>query len=435
MTLYRSSLNSSNSSIEKRRTEPDLGRRLLDYEEALRLCLSHVSESVSTETIPLADSLGRILRKNVESKIALPPFDKSTMDGYAVKSSDVQSAAPDNPVRLKTIDEVPAGSVSEKTVKSGEAIKIMTGAPVPEGADAILVLERTLPADNGHVLAAHSVGDNSYIINKGQDLLPGDRVASAGGTINAVLMGLLAGCGAAEVTVSRRLKTGIISTGSELVSPGQSLHRGQIYDINSYSLYGLSTELGAAAAFLGAIRDKSDDLLKVLNKARHFDILLLSGGISVGDYDIVHETLQRAGVQEIFWRVKVKPGRPLFFGKKGKTLIFGLPGNPFSSVNNFHLFVRPVMDKLSGKNRWGLETGQAEVLNSLILQPGRRKFLRGELRFEAGRQKVWIIPEQRSGIFSPMPRADVLIEVPEDKKILKEGDVARIYYLEDQTGG
>jgi len=169
--------------------------------------------------------------------------------------------------------------------------------------------------------------------------------------------------------------------------------------------------------------------MHVLNNARHFDILLLSGGVSVGDYDIVHETLQRAGVEEIFWRVKVKPGKPLFFGKMDNSLIFGLPGNPFSSANNFYLFVRPAIDKLLGRSRWGLETGTAPVLNSLILQPGRRKFLRGQLRQENGRQQVWIIPEQRSGLFSPMTRADVLIEVQEDKKIIKEGDLAKIYYL------
>ncbi|MEW6077331.1 MAG: gephyrin-like molybdotransferase Glp [Thermodesulfobacteriota bacterium] len=415
---------------EKRRTRPAFDRRLIDYEEALHLCLSHVTGNVAAETVSLIGSLGRILRQNVESGIAVPPFNKSMMDGYALKADDVRQATAERPVRLEVIDEVPAGSVSRKTVKSGQAIRIMTGAPVPEGADAVIIIEHTLLAEGGHVLVNAPAGDNNYIINKGQDILAGDRIAAAGETVTAVLMGVLASCGITAVDVSRRVKIGIISTGSELVSPGTAAREGQIYDINGFSLLGLTTEAGAEATFLGVVRDKSDDLLQVLNNARHFDIILLSGGVSVGDYDIVHETLQRADVQEIFWRVKVKPGKPLFFGKMGDALIFGLPGNPFSSVNNFYLFVRPVMDKFSGKTRWGLETGQAPVANSMILQPGRRKFLRGQLRLEAdGCRKVWIIPEQRSGVFSPMTRSDVLVEVPEDRKMIKEGDVAKIYYL------
>jgi molybdopterin molybdotransferase len=167
----------------------------------------------------------------------------------------------------------------------------------------------------------------------------------------------------------------------------------------------------------------------MLNCGMGMDILLLSGGVSVGDYDIVHETLQLAGVEEVFWRVKVKPGKPLFFGKKGNTLIFGLPGNPVSSVVNFNLFVRPVLDKLSGKNVWGLRTGNARILSNRILKPGRRTFLRGKIREANASLGVEIIAEQRSGVFSPMMDADVLLEIPEDMKILKEGDVVKVYYL------
>ena len=416
--------------LEKRKIPPVFERRLLDYEDALNRCLENVPEQKTpVETVALKDSLGRILRQDVESDIAIPPFSKSTMDGYAVKSEDVQSASRDNPVRLKVIDEIPAGSMSDKIVKTGQAARIMTGAPVPEGADAIITIENTLSEDDDTVRIYDAVGENRYIIHKGQDILPGQRIAESGVTVTALLMGVLASCGIAHVNVAGRPKIGIISTGSELVTPGDAAGPGRIYDINGYSLYGLTKESGAETTFLGVVQDKSDDLLKTLNNARHLDILLLSGGVSVGDYDIVHETLQRAGVQEIFWRVKVKPGKPLFFGKMDHTLIFGLPGNPVSSVNNFYLFVKPVIDKLSGKTRWGLKTGTATILNSFILQPGRRKFLRGQIKTDNGREAVWIIPEQRSGVFSPMARADVLVEVPEDRKIVREGDTARIYYL------
>lgn len=416
--------------LEKRKIPPVFERRLLDYEVALDLCLDNVpDQKTPVETIALKNSLGRILRQDVESDIAIPPFSKSTMDGYAVKSEDVQSASRETPIRLDVIDEIPAGSMSDKIVKTGQAARIMTGAPVPEGADAIITIENTVSTDDDTVLIFDSVGENHYIIHKGQDILPGQRIAESGSTITALLMGVLASCGIPYVTVACPPRVGIISTGSELVSPGDTAGPGRIYDINGYSLYGLTTESGAETTFLGVVQDKADDLLTTLNNARHFDLLLLSGGVSVGDYDIVHETLQRAGVREIFWRVKVKPGKPLFFGKMDHTLIFGLPGNPVSSVNNFYLFVKPVIDKLSGKTRWGLKTGTATIQNSFILQPGRRKFLRGQSKSEGGRETVWIIPEQRSGVFSPMARADVLVEVPEDRKIIREGDTAKVYYL------
>lgn len=415
---------------EKRKIPPAFDRRLINYEDALQLCLSNVAEeSTPPEVVPLVHSMGRVLRQDIESDIAIPPFNKSTMDGYAVKSEDVLSAAREQPVRLQVIDEIPAGMVSHKIIKTGQASRIMTGAPVPEGADAIIKIEHTLTSDDGSVLIFDSVGENHYIIHKGQDILAGQRIAERGVTINALLMGVLASCGITAVNVACRPKIGIISTGSELVSPGNAAREGQIYDINGYSLYGLTTASGAETTFLGVVNDKSDDLLRTLHNARHFDILLLSGGVSVGDYDIVHETLQRAKVKEIFWRVKVKPGKPLFFGKMGHTLIFGLPGNPVSSVNNFYLFVKPVIDKMSGKDHWGLETGTAQVLNDMILQPGRRKFLRAQLQTENNQQKVKILPEQRSGVFSPMAKADVLIEVPEDRKIVTAGETVKIYYL------
>lgn len=414
---------------EKRTVVPAFDRRLLDYETALDTCLSAVTESLPEESVSLEMSLGRVLRRSVESAISVPPFDKSTMDGYAVKSADVAGASDMAPVTLEVIDEIPAGRVCRKVLRSGQTARIMTGAAVPQGADAVIKLENTAPAGPEQVHILSGVEENNYIIYKGQDLLPGSRVAEAGATVTPALLGLLANCGTPDVSVSRKPAIGIISTGSELMTPGTPLAEGRIYDVNSYLLYGLCTEAGGDVAMLGTVEDKSDALLALLNRHTDADILILSGGVSVGDYDIVHETLQRAGVEEIFWRVKVKPGKPLFFGRRGSTLVFGLPGNPISSANNFYLFVLPVIHKLLGRATWGLKTGNAKVCNSMIFRPGRRKFLRAQLRQDWEHRGVWIFPEQRSGVFGPMAEAEVLVEVSEAAKMVREGDLVKIYYL------
>ncbi|MDY6906180.1 MAG: molybdopterin molybdotransferase MoeA [Thermodesulfobacteriota bacterium] len=414
---------------EKRKVPPVFARRLMDYEDALHQCLDAVSRPMPAETVSLTESIGRILREDVGSRMAVPPFAKSTMDGYAVKAVDVHGATETKPVGLTVVDYVHAGGISEKTLKTGEAIKIMTGAAVPEGADAVIKIEQTVPRDGHTIEVLDGVGENNYIISKGQDILPGNVVATAGETMDPMVMGVVASCGVPEVPVSAKPEVGIISTGSELVPPGHPLGAGQIYDINGYMLFGLTSGAGCNVELIGAVQDKSDALLALLSANMNKNILLLSGGVSVGDYDIVHETLQRAGVEEIFWRVRVKPGKPLFFGRKGNTLIFGLPGNPVSAATNFFVFVRPVIDKLLGKKAWGLETGYCQLGNSRIIRPGRRKFLKGKIVHDHMAPCVWIIQEQRSGVFSPMTGADVLIEVQEDVNSLKKGERVKVHYL------
>lgn len=415
--------------LTKRKTRPEFKRNLLEYHVALTRCLAEVEECLATEEVDLDHSLDRVIREDQVSRVHIPPWSRSMMDGYAVKTADVRWASPQEPIVLDKIDEVPAGSLSRKTVGPGQAIRIMTGACVPEGADAVIKLEQTRTLDHEKIEVFEPVGENPYIIPEGQDMSPGSLAANAGRSVTPSLMGVLAGCGINRIRVSKKPKVAIIPTGSELTRPGQPLKPGHIYDINSHALYGLCLTSGANPVNVGIIKDKADDLLAAITTNLDKDIILLSGGVSVGDYDIVHETLVQAGVQEIFWRVKVKPGKPLFFGKRGKTLVFGLPGNPVSSVVNFHLFVRPVIDKLLGRPRWGHETTTAKVSNNRILKPGRRKFLRGRIRRENTCLNVEIISEQRSGMFSPMLNADVLIEVPGHVKLLKRGDKVRVHLL------
>ena len=417
------------SGLSKRKALPQFKRDLLEYEAALARCLNGVEKCLGAETVDLEESLGRVLAEDQVSQVSIPPWPRSMMDGYAVKAADVRDASHEQPVLLDMIDDVPAGHVSWKTVAPGQAIRIMTGACVPSGADAVIKLEQTRALIGNKVEVVEPVGENLYIIPPGQDMAPGAAAARSGSAVTPALMGVLAGCGIRQVRVSRKPWVAIIPTGSELIRPGQPPEAGKIYDINSHALYGLCLFSGAQPVNVGVVKDKASDLLEALQNNLDKDIILLTGGVSVGDYDIVHETLVQAGVREIFWRVKVQPGKPLFFGACGKTLVFGLPGNPVSSTVNFYLFVRPVLDKLSGKSRWGLETATAQVSNSRILIPGRRKFLRGKIRPENGCTYVEVLSEQRSGVFSPMLQADVLIEVPGQVKRLARGDMVKIRLL------
>jgi molybdopterin molybdotransferase len=409
----------------------DVGTELLDYHDAIDRCLSEVDGCMPADAVPLEQSLGRVLCRDQICTAHVPPWGRALMDGYAVKKSDLQGASSQRPVTLKQIDEVPAGRISSRKIRSGQTIRIMTGACVPRGADAVIKLEDTRRIDDD-VIFFKMAGDNSYILEKGRDLVPGDMTAGSGSVVTPALMGVLAAAGKSRIMVSRKPAVAIIPTGSELVPPGQACAPGQVYDINSHALFGLCLEAGAAPVNAGIVKDRSADLLDTLNRHMDKDLILLSGGISMGDYDIVYETLVRAGVKEIFWRVKVEPGKPLFLGKRSQTLVFGLPGNPVSSFVNFHLFVRPVIAKMLGKTRWTNKTITARLANDRILKPGRRKFLRGRIKQNNDAIEIEIIPEQRSGVFSPILKADVLIEVPGGVKLLRSGDRVTAHILNNR---
>jgi molybdopterin molybdotransferase len=425
----------ASNEIRLSRQAPNLGSEvntgLLDYHDALDRCLLQVETCLPAETIALEQSLGRVLRRDQRCTVYLPPWGRALMDGYAVRQRDLRGASPQRPVILEQIDEVPAGRVSSKTIGTGQTMRIMTGARVPEGADAVIKLE-DIRKIGDRVLFSKMAGDNTYILEKGRDLVPGDLTAASGKVVTPALMGILAAGGHSHILVSRKPAVAIIPTGSELASPGQACGPGQVYDINSHALFGLCMEAGAAPVNAGIVKDRAADLLDTINRHLNKDLILLSGGISTGDYDLVYETLVRAGVKEVFWRVKVQPGKPLFLGKRGKTLVFGLPGNPVSSFVNFHLFVRPVIAKMLGKIQWTNKTITARLTNHRILKPGRRKFLRGRIKRNNDRIEIEVIAEQRSGVFSPVLKADVLIEIPGDVKLLRSGDRVTAYLLNNK---
>ena len=310
--------------------------------EALDAILSSVS-ALGSERIMTSQALGRVLAEDIVSDVTIPPLDNSAMDGYAVRSGDLAEL----PARLRVIGDLPAGSRSRVAVGSGEALRIMTGAPVPDGADVVIKQEVTRrDGDHVEILEREPVAAN--IRFAGEDIKAGDKVMDSGTCLRPAHIGVLASIKRASISVCQRPRVAILSTGDELVDIDGNLGDGRIVSSNSYSLAALVQENGGTPIMLGIARDTPEDLRACFEQAMHADIIISSGGVSVGDYDFVKDVLRDMGAEMSFWKVAMRPGRPLAFGTIGRTPAFGLPGNPVSAMISFEQFVRPAMRKMSG---------------------------------------------------------------------------------------
>lgn len=321
---------------------------------------THVLASCSplpAEPRPITQALGSVLAEELSAAEAIPPFDNSAMDGYAVRAADTATATPDRPVSLEVVGELRAGSSPTVTVAAGQAVRIMTGAPVPTGADAIVMVERTQPGPDGTVLVTQAVTPGLHIRRVGEDIAVGDRVFAAGTQLGPGHLGVLASLGVEQVLVYRRPVVGVFSTGDELVEPGRPLGPGQIRDSNRFTLLALVRQAGFTAVDLGLVADEEAAIERaVLDGVARCDALVTSGGVSMGDYDFVKVVLDRLG--EMRWmQIAIKPAKPLAFGTVSSpgTLgaeravpVFGLPGNPVSSMVSFELFARPALRRMAG---------------------------------------------------------------------------------------
>lgn len=401
---------------------------MIQVEEAKRKLMAK-ARPLGDESVPVLKSLGRVLREDITSPFPIPPFSKSAMDGYAVRSADVVAASEESPVELHVLEDVPAGKVGRHRVTKGTAARIMTGAPIPPGADAIVMVEYTERTSDG-VRIMQEAPKGKHVAPIGEDVRKGQRVLRAGTIIRAAEMGMIASTGRSKVKVGIKPKVRVLSTGSEVLAPGRELKPGHIYDSNGYSLTGLATARGAEAKFLGIAPDRKGALERKIQSAGDFDVLILSGGVSVGDYDFVQDTLLDMGVRRLFYKVRMKPGKPTFAGMQGKRFVMGLPGNPVSCMVTFELFVRPLLDRMLGKKEVGPRRGSACLVEGRKLKPGRRKFLRGCLHEIEGRLHVRIAADQESGILRSMVESDVLVDVPDEVDRLYAGSVMNILYLE-----
>ena len=378
---------------------------MLTVEQAIEQILSRVAP-LATERVSILSALGRALAEPIVSGREIPPWSNSSMDGYAVRAEDARAT----PTRLAVVGTVTAGSMPTRDVKSGEAIRIFTGAPLPEGADAVVPQEDTEAMD-GQVVLKTAVSSGAYVRPRGEDLRVGDVVLEPGTALGPAEVGLLATLGATQVLVYRKPRVAIVSTGNELAELGREPGPGQIPNTNSYSLFAQVLEAGGEPLNLGIARDQLDAIEERLRWAASADLVLSSAGVSVGDYDLVKTALTRAGAQLHLWQVSMRPGKPITFGTIGQRPIFGLPGNPVSAMVTFELFVRPALRRMAGFRAIHRLRLRARALTP-IANPGfRRGYLRVTLEREGGEWGARLTGDQGSAILTSMVRADGLAVV------------------------
>jgi molybdopterin molybdotransferase len=401
---------------------------MIDYLEALREVVAR-AKPLAAESISLADALGRTLARDIRARGPIPPFSKATMDGYAVRAADTRAAGGTGAIEFEVIEDLPAGRVCRRAIGPGQAVRIMTGAPLPGGADAVVMVEDTEKA-GGRVRILRPVSQEDNIGEAGEDVQKGDLVLEKGDLVGPAEVGMLAALGHASVRVARRPEVAVIATGDEIVEPGRKPRPGQIRNSNGHALWAMALQAGAKADYLGIARDKDSSLKLKIRKARKADILVLSGGVSVGDHDLVKEELRGSGVRPVFWRVRIKPGKPVFFGVRGRQIVFGLPGNPTSAMVTFHLFVRPAIDRMLGRKIVGPRPGKAVLEKEITLKPGRTQFLRAVLARDGPELRVDPFPDQKSGALRSMVRSRALIVVPADVSRIERGGVVEILFLD-----
>ncbi len=409
------------------RREPDW----LLVEEALDRILAAVVPT-DTEEVALLEAGGRTLSEGIVSPIDQPPWSNSAMDGFAIRAADVRGASAAAPRVLRVTESIAAGSFPTRSVGPGEAIEIMTGAPVPEGADSVVRVEHTraLGGDRIEVLEDGDAGRN--IRERGEDVRQGDTVLGAGQVVRAGEVGVLAMIGRRTVPVYRRPRVGILSTGNELteIADFEAVRAGlRIVDSNSYSLAAAARAVGCEPVRLGIARDDIESLTLRLAPIGALDALITTAGASVGEHDVVKDALERMGMRTEFWRVRIRPGSPFSFGlleRPGRPPlpVFGLPGNPVSAVVTFEILAKPALRRMQGRTLVHAQTLAVRAAERIRSPSGLVRFLRVRLENRAGEWHASLTGEQGSGILTSVARADALLVVPLDRAVLEPGDPA-----------
>ena len=385
------------------------------------------------EKISILDALGRVLGEDVVAERDNPPWDNSAMDGFAVRWEDIkQEQAIQKPVMLSVIEDVPAGAMPSKAVGSGQAIRIMTGAPLPRGADTVLKVEDTEQThDSVRVFKAEPKGAN--IRPQGEDVKKGDCIISKGTRLRSGEVGMLAILAKSFVFVYQRPRVAILSTGDELADLDERFSEEKIINSNSYGIAAAVQEAGGIPLLLGIARDTPIALKEKISQGLNADMLVLSGGVSMGDYDFTKALFRELGAEMNFWKLAIRPGQPLAFGKIQGKLAFGLPGNPVSSMVTFEQLVRPALLKMSGCRSYGRPVVQALFQERFSKRGDRRHLLRGILTREEGVFKVRTTGDQGSGILTSMVKANCLIDVPVEVERLNPGDEVTVQLLNGEA--
>jgi molybdopterin molybdotransferase len=398
----------------------------ISFADARRLILDHVSP-LGVERVPLLNALGRILAEAVTAPCDLPHCDVSAMDGYAVQAHGCQAGA-----TLKVTGFIGAGGRPTPAVTNGCAVKIMTGAPLPAGCDAVIPVEETAEKD-GEVRILASILPRQHIRFRGEDVARGDVAIAAKTRIRPPEINMLASLGRMLVPVHRRARVAIVSTGDELVEPGEAREPGQIVNSNAFSLAAAVQECGAEPVLLGIARDELESHRQLFRAGLEFDVLITSAGVSAGDRDLVREVLNELGVEQLFWKIAMKPGGPTAFGMRGQVPVFSLPGNPVSTMVTFEELVRPALLRMMGHRR------VVRPLLKAILQEDLRKggdkihFLRVQVRVQEGRYLASTAGDQRTGTLRTMVRASGLVVIPRETTFLPAGSEVDLHLLRDDV--
>lgn len=402
---------------------------MLSVEGALAQFLEHF-HLLKSERVPILDAFNRVLAEDIIAAYDIPPHANSAMDGYAACVEDTAGAREDAPRRLRIAGELAAGYTRDASIEPGTAIRIMTGAPIPPGANAVIPFEETT-RDGDAILVTRHYPHNANIRAAGEDVRAGEKVLAKGAVLRPQEIGMLAAMGQTEITMIRRPRVAILSTGDEVVDASEPLTPGKIRDANGYSVAAAVLKYGGVPIRLGIAHDTVEELTAKIREglAQCADLFVTSGGVSVGDFDVVKQVLVAEG-EITFWRVQMKPGKPLAFGMIQGVPLLGLPGNPVSALMSFELFGRPALLKMQGKTRLAKPTIAATLVDEIKRKDDRRHYVRVRLETRGGETFAYLTGDQGSGILLSMVRADGIAIIPEDARHVEAGTRVRVMMLD-----
>ena len=405
-------------------------KKFIALEEALEI-LNKNTKALKSEVVSIKDSLKRVLYGDVKSKINNPPFNKSVFDGYAFKSEDSKGTSKENPIELKIVDEIFAGMWPEIEIKHGEAIRIMTGAPIPMGADCVLKQEET-ERHGDLVKIFKEMKSYENISFMGEDIKIGETLIKKGKRLDYADLGIMASSGISEVTVYKKPRVSIISTGDEVCDINSTLKPGKIYDSNLYSLSARIEELGYNVLSMEHVGDNILKIGEAIEKAfEKSDIVFTTGGASVGEKDLMQKVSESIGFEKLFWKIKIKPGSAVVCSKKEEKILISLSGNPNAALTTFELLGKPVLKKLEGEEEnINIKREKGVLMDSFNKKSPQRRFLRGNVIYDEKGTKVYITQiKSGNGILSSLLNANCLIEIEKGNEGLNRGEVVNIIKL------
>jgi molybdenum cofactor synthesis domain-containing protein len=397
--------------------------KLMDRIKALNLIEKNLKQINRTEIIPLEKSIGRILATDIIANFNVPPFNRASMDGYAVIADDTQTATEKKPVKLKLMGVLHAGKISSLAIKKGECMEISTGSPIPSGGNAVVMVEYT-SRDGKHVLINRKVNPNDNIAPIGEDIKKGDHVIKKGAMLTPGKIGAIAALGLSKIEVIQKPRIAIFSSGSEIVPLGQQLKMGQIYDINSYTLIAIIKANGCIPVKRGIMEDTYASIEASLKDASNYDLGVFSGGSSVGSKDLLSDVMEKLGKIH-FHGLKVKPGKPTLFGQVFDTPIFGMPGYPTSCLNNSYVYLQPAIRKLAGIPPKNPRVIKVPMGHRLHAKSDREQFITVKL----DNMKAYRV-FKKSGNITSMTNADGYIIIPTQKNSIEKGELVKVTLLE-----